>query len=343
MDDMQKNTEQDIQAALPLDFSTPLTAKPAHSAGGGHNATNAALAMAEQLADEGGNQNEKQSAAKVEAEVDDLPSLAELEAERRKREEANHAAGSLLANEGMINMGISKPFEPEKTPAEEVKNISADDENSTPPGEPPKVEIKRPVKTTVFNIKKLVPPDYTANPKTENISTGAYLKSVRDDLKLDLRQVEEESRIAIRYLVSLESDDMRKMPPAVYVIAYIRKLGALYHIDIESQEMMCAELRKMLSYEIPDALVERVELDTEYSDENEKQIKRWLLRILIGVGGLALAGILLGVWLYSAGSQTPKTGSVAGENVGNVELDDAKILSLLPAPTLKINELPAKN
>ena len=70
---------------------------------------------------------------------------------------------------------------------------------------------------------------------------------------------------------AIENDDIDRMPPAVYAIAYIRKLCDYYNISGESAEKMICELRSELNRDVPDALISRVEIDTESTEENERE------------------------------------------------------------------------
>jgi transcriptional regulator with XRE-family HTH domain len=60
---------------------------------------------------------------------------------------------------------------------------------------------------------------------------GEILRHKREEAGLDLREVAHSLRFQYEYLKALEAEDLKKLPPDVYVKAYIRGYAKLLNID----------------------------------------------------------------------------------------------------------------
>lgn len=54
-------------------------------------------------------------------------------------------------------------------------------------------------------------------------TVGGKLRSIRRKKKISLEKVEEETKIRLKYLQAIESDNFRSLPSRVYVIGFIRR------------------------------------------------------------------------------------------------------------------------
>ncbi len=70
--------------------------------------------------------------------------------------------------------------------------------------------------------------------KKINLETlGEYLAEVRGQLDLSLVEVAEKSGVKQQFIADLEEGNFERLPADVYVLGFLRQLGALYHIDVE--------------------------------------------------------------------------------------------------------------
>ena len=60
---------------------------------------------------------------------------------------------------------------------------------------------------------------------------GEILKNKREEAGLDLREVAHTLRFQYEYLKALENEDLKRLPPDVYVKAYIRGYAKLLNLD----------------------------------------------------------------------------------------------------------------
>ncbi|MEA4863745.1 MAG: helix-turn-helix domain-containing protein [Victivallaceae bacterium] len=189
-------------------------------------------------------------------------------------------------------------------------------------------------------LPKILLPNHDKPPLAmpDAFSAGAFLKKVREDAKLSLKQVESATRIGQRYLESLENDDMRKMPPTVYVIAYLRKLADFYNISAESCERMTAALREQLNCgDLPDSIINQVELDTETTEADARELRKLCWIFGGAVAGFILLAVLLGVVFWHGSAEPAAPGAPVAA------LSAAKIDKLLPEPQIQVPELPEMN
>jgi cytoskeleton protein RodZ len=66
-----------------------------------------------------------------------------------------------------------------------------------------------------------------------NLTFGHYLKSKREEAGLDLEYISEETRISLKMLEAIESEDHVKLPESVYVKGFIRAYAEVLGIDEE--------------------------------------------------------------------------------------------------------------
>ena len=94
----------------------------------------------------------------------------------------------------------------------------------------------------------------TAAARTAPRTYGALLRDLREQRKLSFQALEEATKIAPHYLEALEHEDLKSLPPLVYVIAYIRTLCRFYGIaDTQSAEFI-RELKSQMEYACTDEI-----------------------------------------------------------------------------------------
>lgn len=299
MEDTGMENVESGQGDLPLNFATPLSAR-------------ADLP------------EEPHSGVAVE---EDLPSLEAVEEERRRMAEDLELkdVSERPAVRIRTTLVAESPLAPANEPRNEVNPAAA----LPPPRKP----------LTMAEVEPL--PNRTVSPLVmpDGLAAGVYLRQVRESLNLTTGDLAERTKISARYLEALENDDIDRMPPAVYAIAYIRKLCDYYNISGESAEKMIGELRSELNREVPDALISRVEIDTESTEENERETRR-LLWILGGCfAGFVALVLLLGLWLLGGDASDSQAGAVPLESAS---VDGQVLKGLLPAAELPWVELPPR-
>lgn len=293
---------------LPLNFATPLSSRAEVASSVGPAGT--ASAESSGIAGD-----------------EDLPSVEAVEAERKRLAAAAGVSGeeSPFVQRGGVRTTLvaESPLAPANEPQNEINPAAA----LPPPRKP----------LTMAEVEPLPNRGGAPLEMPDGVSAGVYLRGVRESLNLTTGDLAERTKISSRYLEAIENDDISRMPPAVYAIAYIRKLCEYYNISNGSAEKMICELRKELNREVPDALISRVEIDTESTEENERETRR-LLWILGGcLGGFIILVVLLGLWLLGGDG-----GSAESSGVGPASVDGKVLTGLLPSADVQWQELPPR-
>ncbi|WP_176012298.1 RodZ family helix-turn-helix domain-containing protein [Victivallis sp. Marseille-Q1083] len=191
-------------------------------------------------------------------------------------------------------------------------------------------------------------PAGSARPAPPVPAFGRYLREARERAGLTIAQVDDATKIRGCYIESMESEDFSNLPPAVYIIAYARKLSNFYRIAPEVVEQMVEELRQHLEYTLPEEFINRLDVDREGCEENEQKL-RHLLWILGSAVGIFVVLVVLTILFFIAPRRsqpaepenpaaTVTVSPPAGEAAA--AFDDNKLYELIDPPQLEISELP---
>jgi len=161
---------------------------------------------------------------------------------------------------------------------------------------------------------------------------GDYLRMLRQRRNLSLNDLEEATRIRAVYLQAIEDENYAELPPAVYILGYIKNLCRFYGLGEEAVAVLTAEVRQRVDYESPSDS-SKVIRDFEPSLENPRMFRRI---ILAGCGLLIVAAVAITslIWLFA------NRGTAAGTAAGSRAVDEPRLLELQPAPVLEDAVLP---
>ena len=160
---------------------------------------------------------------------------------------------------------------------------------------------------------------------------GDYLRLLRQRRRLTLQDLETATHIRAVYLRAMEEENYDELPPAVYVLGYIKNLCRFYRLDEETVGVLTSEVRQRVEYESPSDS-SKVIRDFEPSQENPLLLRR----VLLAGGGLLLLlalAVLLAVWFFAAG----RGGAPV---LGGTPVDEARLLKLQAPPVLEDTVLP---
>ena len=181
-------------------------------------------------------------------------------------------------------------------------------------------------------------------------SYGTVLRMLREHNKLTYNDLEQITKVQPHYWEALEKEALDKLPPVVFVVAYIRKLARYYKLSEETSNMLVAQLKDKMKYGCTDEIMSTLEVDRSGMEENERKLKR-LLAALIGGVLLVIAAVVLIIVLFNscgkdtapaepAGATSPeKAGSTTAD--GKNSFDPNTVYVLLEPPTLDLPRLPA--
>ncbi len=168
---------------------------------------------------------------------------------------------------------------------------------------------------------------------------GHILRAAREKAHLSFDDVEDQTRIAKYYLQALEEEDIKHLPPPVYIVAYVRRLCAFYKLDQETSDRMVLFLRQNMHYSVTDELINRLDVDREPNEENDRKVRQilWALGAMVAV---VVALIVFGVfWIVrnSTNRDVQETNTMVVST-----FDESRLEGLRQVPQLKVNELQAR-
>ena len=181
-------------------------------------------------------------------------------------------------------------------------------------------------------------------------SYGTVLRMLREHHNLTFKDLEQVTKVQPHYWEALEKENLGALPPVVFVVGYIRKLGRYYKLSDETSNMLVEQLKENMKYSCPDEIISSLEVDRTGQEENERKLKRLLVALVGGVL-LVIAAIVLIIALFNSCGKKPAPVkqvspevSANGEAVlpdGKNSFDPNTVYVLLEPPTLDLPRLPA--
>jgi transcriptional regulator with XRE-family HTH domain len=194
------------------------------------------------------------------------------------------------------------------------------------------------------------------HPLQQSQTLGQMLTGIRNARGLSLEEVALTTRIRMEYLTELESDELLKTLPTVYVSAYVRKLAEVYDLSAADSETLLEKMRGETPQnpeELPEKLIESVNEGALVNEGESKRVRNITIIFFAVVGILAIALIWLVVLVAARHFRAPETvteqnsqGEVSGavqpaeEPVSQtVQLDESELDALIVPETPSISVL----
>ncbi|HKP37251.1 MAG TPA: helix-turn-helix domain-containing protein [Pyrinomonadaceae bacterium] len=123
-------------------------------------------------------------------------------------------------------------------------------------------------------------------------SIGEKLRLERETQGIALRDISEQTRISMRYLEAIETDDYRRLPGGIFNRSFIRAYAKF--VGYDEQEAIEEYSRTLREHgESPDD-VSKPHRSLVYTDEGESNHRSPLLKLLVIV--VILAALSFGLW-----------------------------------------------
>lgn len=170
---------------------------------------------------------------------------------------------------------------------------------------------------------------------------GITFRKLRETTGLSLDVLSTETHISKSYLIALEEENYSELPAEVYIIAYIRRLGLIYHLTEDEIFGLSQKVRIRLNnkeFELPDD-PEKVILDYESSSENAEKMRK----IIWGIATILLllvAAILLLLGVIKNNKKSNQTGEVRTTYSNKNQFRTEEILEIQDTPKLNYSALP---
>ena len=205
-------------------------------------------------------------------------------------------AGAPEAAPAQDEVAIPPTSEPEKTaPASGDSPVVA----PPPPRKQPAVQrpgIVSPRPGRVASSPASAPPQKAHKPLPhalqQNQTLGQMLTGIRNARGLSLEEVSLSTRIRLEYLLELESDELLKNLPPVYVSAYVRKLAEVYDLSASDSEALIEKMRVETPEdpeELPEKLVKSVNEGALVNENENKRIRYITIAFFTAIGIVAAA------------------------------------------------------
>ena len=126
----------------------------------------------------------------------------------------------------------------------------------------------------------------------QNQTLGQMLTGIRNARGLSLEEVSFSTRIRMEYLIELESDELLKNLPPVYVSAYVRKLAEVYDLSASDSEALIEKMRVETPQdpeELPEKLVKSVNEGALVNENENKRIRYITIAFFTAIGIVAAA------------------------------------------------------
>lgn len=281
----------------------------------------------------------------------DLFSVLPREEETLPEEEGGNGEAEIL-RELPEEEKKEEPPAPFKVMEEEYTEVSQNDfaakelpqkeEKELPAKEKPAEEI-RPVR------KK-------AEKRTVNLARlsggtlGELLAAARKEQGMTTEDVAKSTLIREDYIRALEQDDLKKLPPAIFVRAYVRSLGSLYALDEASMQMLQEHLSSLEpAANVPEKVVDELQRNMQVNEEEARKVRLTCYYLLGGLAALLLLIISLTVYFTLVREKkdpAAETSSAAAQKsaVPAKKFDPSGIDSLIPQviPEEQLLPLPGK-
>jgi transcriptional regulator with XRE-family HTH domain len=123
---------------------------------------------------------------------------------------------------------------------------------------------------------------------------GDTLRRLREAACVSAAALSEELRIKESFIVALEREDYASLPPEVFIIAYIRKLGGVYRLTEDEILALTSKVRERMEVEVPEDMGKVVAI-YEPSEENENKMHHIITIFTIVITVVIL---LIGAGIY---------------------------------------------
>ncbi len=168
------------------------------------------------------------------------------------------------------------------------------------------------------------------------ISFGSSLRGIREAKGIDLNDVADRTKIRKDYLEAIEAEDFSRLPSAVFVCGYVRKICDLYGAPAEITDDIIQQLKGHSEYGLGEDNIEQIiDSDNETNRDVDRKIRHTLLFVITAVAVVVIGGI--GTIVFLSMSKRER-GPVPPPVLGTF---DAKSLEELNPPhVIKMSELP---
>ena len=162
----------------------------------------------------------------------------------------------------------------EESERSEGFNFGNDDSNNDTQAHPYQSTLEA---LNINELDRIKRPDVVINYD----SFGDTFRRLRLASGIDLETIHVNTHIPMDYLKALEEEDFQNLPKEVYIVAYIRKLGNIYHLTNDEIVGLSKKIRDQIELELPEEGDEKIIKDIETSEDNMVKLKKVITWICV--------------------------------------------------------------
>jgi cytoskeletal protein RodZ len=137
----------------------------------------------------------------------------------------------------------------------------------------------------------------------EKLTLGEYFRRERENRGLDLKEIEERTKISAQTLIFLEEDQLEMLPPRTFLRGFLRVISKEFHFD---EEELLAHLEETLaSHELKKNKQAR-----DIAKSNKKPLPLLLIIVIV----IVLLVVIFGLSLKRC--DQPQQGNISNAPVG---------------------------
>ena len=214
---------------------------------------------------------------------------AELAAAKAREEAAANSEAKKEESRAKTSVPLSSREKASPAVLTETKNPPEEEEKQPHP----LISGRNPVKRKVLrNISSI---------GSGNASVGQILQESRISAGLSIAQVEQLTKIKVQYLEAIERDDHKRLPPMVYVNAYIKTLCYFYSIDEAETQALLSNLKEETDkHTVSGEIIAKLEEEKHVNYEEELKVKRILIYSSLALGTILLTIATIAVAFFAS-------------------------------------------
>ena len=206
-------------------------------------------------------------------------------------------------------------------------------------------------KTTSPRMERSMPKSHTAMPLPDaEGSLGSILRTARNLNGMTVEEVADITKIRLDYIIALENDDIKRLPPVVFIRAYTRTIAQVYKLDKNVMDLLMEKVKALEPpADVPEQLLQKLEKDVQVSEEETKKVK---MIVYYSIAVIALIISLVITSIVAATISRSRTAAASApeiiqklpgkETSAAQPFPDQDLEKLLPQqlPELKVLEVP---
>ena len=167
---------------------------------------------------------------------------------------------------------------------------------------------------------------------------GDTLRRLREAACVSAAALSEELRIKESFIVALEHEDYASLPPEVFIIAYIRKLGGVYRLTEDEILALTSKVRERMEVEVPEDM-DKVVAIYEPSEENENKMHH-IITVFTIVITVVILLIGAGIYFFASSRSGDENNVKIPKNKTEERFSSETIIKL--QPQVKLQPRPLK-